>query len=266
MSGGTKKQYKQYPINSIQEACQVLGSLIVGVIDNLKKYKEYSKEVKQLLDCTDEKVTAKVYEDINDKLLYRQFELLKYIADHQGSSFSYIDIRALYEKRGYLKSSLTDEAKKILNEFLDLRNWTFHNPQSMMVARKEVTEKSVSPELRPYVKIVPQLNPIVIPKAVTYDLPYINSLLLLTQARIKRYDYILDCMKKDYQELFDSLESNLFIIDQYGLKQEVQYIEYEFDMRLSDNSNNVAQVSMAIQKSKYDGTDDDYNKWALFHG
>lgn len=71
MSGGTKKQYKQYPINSIQEACQVLGSLIVGVIDNLKKYKEYSKEVKQLLDCTDEKVTAKVYEDINDKLLYR---------------------------------------------------------------------------------------------------------------------------------------------------------------------------------------------------
>ncbi len=265
MSGGTKKQYKQYPINNIPEACQVLGSLIVGVIGNLEKYKEYSQEVQKLFDYTDERVTAKIYEDIHDKLLYRQFELLKYIADHQGSSFSYIDIRMLYEKMGYLKSNLTDEAKMILNEFLDLRNWTFHNPQSMMVAQKEVTEKSIAPELKPYVKPVPQLNPIMIPKAVTYDLPYINSLLVLTQARIKRYEYILNCMKKDYQELFDSLENKPFIIGQYGLKREVQYIEYQFDMRLRDNSNNIAQVSMAIQKSKYDGTDDAYNKWALFH-
>lgn len=112
MSGGTKKQYKQYPINDIQVACQVLGSLIVGVIGNLNKYKEYSQEVQQLIDRTTESAIAKEYESINDKLLYRQHELLKYIADHQGASFSYIDIRALYEKKGYLKNSLMDEAKK----------------------------------------------------------------------------------------------------------------------------------------------------------
>ena len=100
MSGGTKKQYKQYPINDIQVACQVLGSLIVGVIGNLNKYKEYSQEVQQLIDRTTESAIAKEYESINDKLLYRQHELLKYIADHQGASFSYIDIRALYEKKG----------------------------------------------------------------------------------------------------------------------------------------------------------------------
>lgn len=45
MSGGTKKQYKQYPINSIQEACQVLGSLIVGVIGNLKNIKSIPKKL-----------------------------------------------------------------------------------------------------------------------------------------------------------------------------------------------------------------------------
>lgn len=67
MSGGTKKQYKQYPINNIPEACQVLGSLIVGVIGNLEKYKEYSQEVQKLFDYTDERVTAKIYEDIHDK-------------------------------------------------------------------------------------------------------------------------------------------------------------------------------------------------------
>ncbi len=266
MSGGTKKQYKQYPINDIQVACQVLGSLIVGVIGNLNKYKEYSQEVQQLIDRTTESAIAKEYESINDKLLYRQHELLKYIADHQGASFSYIDIRALYEKKGYLKNSLTDEAKKILNEFLDLRNWTFHNAQSIMVAGKEVAEKSIAPQLKPYVKIEPELNPLLIPKAITYDLPYINSLLMLTKNRIEKYEYILGCMKKDYQELFDSLETKPLFIGQYGLDWRVQYIEYPLEIKLSDISNNIAQVSMAIQKSKYDGTDDSYNKWAFFRG
>lgn len=266
MSGGTKKQYKQYPINDIQVACQVLGSLIVGVIGNLNKYKEYSQEVQQLIDRTTESAIAKEYESINDKLLYRQHELLKYIADHQGTSFSYIDIRALYEKKGYLKNNLTDEAKKILNEFLDLRNWTFHNAQSIMVAGKEVAEKSIAPQLKPYVKIEPELNPLLIPKAITYDLPYINSLLMLTKNRIEKYEYILGCMKKDYQELFDSLETKPLFIGQYGLDWRVQYIEYPLEIKLSDISNNIAQVSMAIQKSKYDGTDDSYNKWAFFRG
>ena len=36
MSGGTKKQYKQYPINSIQEACQVHMSTEKSVNRSLK--------------------------------------------------------------------------------------------------------------------------------------------------------------------------------------------------------------------------------------
>lgn len=243
-----------------------MGTLIVGVIGNLKKYEEYSLEVEQLFNNSNESVEAKKYEDINDKLMYRQFELLKYIADHQGLSFSYIDIRALYEKKGYLKSKLPEETVEILNEFLHIRNWTFHNAQSVMAAQKEVIEKNILSEFKPYIKIEPQINPIYIPKAVSYDLPYLNSLLLHTKARIMRYKHILDSMKKDYQELFDSLGVKPIFIGPYGFKKEVQYIEHPIQIKLNDKSNNVAQISMAIQKSKYDGTDESYNKWAIFHG
>lgn len=60
---------------------------------NLEKYKEYASEAESLLESTQEEyVPAKEYDDVNDKLLYRQREILKFTADHQSSSFSYIGI------------------------------------------------------------------------------------------------------------------------------------------------------------------------------
>lgn len=89
MSGGSKKQFKQFRIDSIEDACFVLGGIISGVTVNLKKYKEYTHEAEALLKNTETKfVPAKEYEDINDKLLYRQREILKVSADQQSSSFS----------------------------------------------------------------------------------------------------------------------------------------------------------------------------------
>lgn len=89
MSNGTQKQYKQFPINDESDACVVLGSLISGVIINLEKYSEYANEAIELLKNLDEEyVPAKDYDGINDKLLYRQHEILKFISDHQKSSFS----------------------------------------------------------------------------------------------------------------------------------------------------------------------------------
>lgn len=41
MSSGTKKQYKQFTVNYIQDACLALVMLISGTIVNLEKYKEY---------------------------------------------------------------------------------------------------------------------------------------------------------------------------------------------------------------------------------
>ena len=134
MSGGTKQQFKQFTINSIQDACLALGMLISGVVVNLEKYKEYATEAELLLEKTDgEYVPAKEYESVNDKLLFRQREILKLTADHQSSSFSYIDLRKHLEKNKYLSSSLSQEVTDLLSEFLDIRNWSFHNPQSLMV-------------------------------------------------------------------------------------------------------------------------------------
>ena len=50
MSGGTKQQFKQFTINSIQDACLALGMLISGVVVNLEKYKEYATEAELLLN------------------------------------------------------------------------------------------------------------------------------------------------------------------------------------------------------------------------
>ena len=37
---------------------------------------------------------------------------------------------------------LSDDMTRVLNELLEIRNWTFHNPQSRMVAAKEIAEKN----------------------------------------------------------------------------------------------------------------------------
>ena len=144
MSRGTKQQFKQFSIDNLQDACLALGSLISALLIHYEKYKEYSDEAESLLEKSDaEYIAAKEYDDIKDKLLYRQHEILKLTADHQSSSFSYKDLRKLLEKKGYISTPLSDKNVEILNELLDVRNWTFHNPQSLMVAAKEAAERMV---------------------------------------------------------------------------------------------------------------------------
>lgn len=78
MSGGSKQRYKQFAINSAQDACIVLASLISGITLNLAKYKEYALEAEDLLQNLEgDYIVAKLYDDINDKLLFRQHEMLK---------------------------------------------------------------------------------------------------------------------------------------------------------------------------------------------
>lgn len=73
MSSGSKKKLKQFTIDNIQDGCIALSMLITGVIVNLEKYKEYAEEAEQLLSNIDlECIPAKMYDDINDKLLYAE--------------------------------------------------------------------------------------------------------------------------------------------------------------------------------------------------
>ena len=264
MSSGTKKQFKQFSIDSSQDACLALGMVISGVIINLEKYKEYADEAEILLENSDaEYIPAKVYDDINDKLLYRQREILKLSADHQSSSFSYIGLRKLYEKKGYLKTSLSGEMVTLLNEMLDVRNWTFHNPQSLMVAAKEAAEKGIPAELKGIAKIVPQLNPIIVQKIDKYELLMLASLTIHTQKRIEQFETVLNSMKSDYQEMFDSIEDKPLLMTAQGASSEVQYQDRFITSQFVGYQSDIAQISMAIQKSKYDGTDNVFNKWVV---
>lgn len=224
MSGGTKQQFKQFSITCAEDACLVLGMLISGMTVNLEKYKEYASEAESLLESTQEEyVPAKEYDDVYDKLLYRQREILKFTADHQSSSFSYIDLRKILEKHKYVSSPLSEEVSAILSEFLDVRNWTFHNPQSLMVAAKEVAHKDIPDELKEIAQVTPQLNPVLIRKICRYELVMLASLTIHAQKRIEQFEKVLRSMKTDYQEIYDSIENKPFLMTAHGLSDRVQY-------------------------------------------
>lgn len=208
-------------------------------------------------------IDAKIYDDTHDKLLYRQHELLKFLADYQSSSFSYIMFRKIAQKMGFIKTNLPKDIEKMLDDLLDVRNWTFHNPQSMMVAAKEAYEKNLPDWLIGKVKIVPQLNPIVITKISKYETVVLSSLVLHTESRIRIYNSILSRMKLDYQEMYESIKNKCYILTDNGISDSVQLLEDYRISGLSDYVSDLKQISMAIQKSEYEGSKEDFDKCVI---
>lgn len=264
MAKGSKKQFKQFQIDSIEDACSIMASLISPLIIHLQKYKEYTREAVSLLKETDcEFVPAKEYEDINDKLLCRQHAILKLVADRQNSSFSYVAFRDFLVKKKYLSMPLSMEITQLLNELLSLRNWSFHNAQSQMVASKEVAKRWIPEEFRDSITLTYQLNPVIVTKIEKYELVMLVSLIDHASKRIEQYEKILAQMKMDYQEMIDSLEDMPLLLGQDGFSQKVQYVEQNVTMRLESQFTDASQISMAIQESKYDGSDESYHKHSI---
>lgn len=261
MSKGNKKQYKQFAINSLEDGCLVLKSLIVPVIIDLEKFRNYSDEAEVLLEKykLDGFIPANIYDSIHDKILYQQRELLRFMADHQSSSFSYISVRELLEKKGFLKSSLTENSNKTLKELLDIRNWSFHNAQSMLVADLEMAKKSIPSEMVGSVEIKQMLNPVVIRKVKTYTWKMFADFVFHNKVRLAQFELILSEMKKDYQEMYGFLSDTAFIQTSSGLSREVQYIEQEIENQNPKKAgSSIASLSMKIQKGKYDGSNERY--------
>lgn len=267
-----QKNYKQYPIYKLEEGMMVLGSLISGVAVNLKKYKIYDEEVSALIkkyeQLTNESeedilIPADEYDSINDKLLYRQREILKYIADCQKSSFSYISFRKILVKNKLIFTQLDEHISVILNDFLDIRNWTFHNPQSMMVASSEVAEKSIPKEWKGLINVTPQINPIIISHVSGYDFLMLLSLSWHNQKRSEQFELVLNQMKADYEEMYNQLEHKPICLNKAIDTSKVVYYETQNPIRFVSTTTDVSQISMAIQKSKYDGSDEKYNEWAI---
>lgn len=266
MSKGSEKQYKQFVINTIEDGMLVLKSLIVPVITDLEKFNDYAKEAESLLDQykPDDSIPARVYDSLHDKLLYQQRELLRFIADHQSSSFSYVAVRPLLVKKGFLKREIDESNKKILNELLDIRNWSFHNAQSMTVADLEIAKKSVLTAFAESIEIKPMLNPVVIRRVKTYSWKMLADFIAHNAVRSGQFEKILAEMKADYQEMYYQLPEAPFMMVSFGagLTREVQYIEQEVFMQSPEKAGRaIAALSMGIQKGKYDGTDESFHQW-----
>lgn len=88
-------------INTIEDAYLLLKDLIIPVIIDLEKFKMCSDEAEQILEkyTPTTPIPANVYDSIHDKILYQQRELLRFLADHQAFSFSYIEVRKILAKK-----------------------------------------------------------------------------------------------------------------------------------------------------------------------
>lgn len=262
----SKQQYKQFAINTIEDGMLVLKSLIVPVITDLEKFNDYAKEAESLLDQykPDNSIPARVYDSLHDKLLYQQRELLRFIADHQSSSFSYIAVRTLLVKKGFLKREIDESNRIILNELLDIRNWSFHNAQSMTVADLEIAKKTVPAPLAESIEIKPMLNPIVVRRVKTYSWKMLADFVVHNTVRSSQFEKMLTEMKADYQEMYDQLPETTFMMVSCGtgLTREIQYIEQEVFMQNPEKAGRaIASLSMGIQKGKYDGTNEAFQQW-----
>lgn len=271
MSKG-KNFYKQFSLDSIDKGLLALGSLISYVTINLIKYKEYFSELEGLLDkyCMQLEnstreiyIPAKEYDDINDKLLFRQRELIKFTADESNDSFSYLNLRKRLVKFKYLQRPLDTEVSQMLNTLLKIRNWSFHNPQSSLVAAYECATKGVPKDLSDFAKIESQLNPVIINITTQYELSMLFTLMIHVESMINQFELILKNMKIDYSEMYEKTEFKQFHFKNGRLTQEVIYLENPRICRLNDMSTDVIQLSMAIQKSEYDGSDESFEKLVM---
>lgn len=262
MSKGKNGNYKIYPISNVDDALSVIGNLIIAVDSNLDRYVFYTEKLKSLIaelqaskSSRPTYITSVDFDAINDCLLYRQREILKYVADEQSSSFSYKNVRKYILKQGYLAKKLTDKDTQLLNEMLTLRNWSFHNAQSNYTASQQVAKNSIIPALKNHVAILPQLNPLIRYENDFYDISFLESLLVHNLLRISQFTAVLSLMKIDYEEMYKTKSQEGLLISNFGVMDtsKVNYLTIHNDkpQTVASADAAVADISMQIQKGSF---------------
>lgn len=265
------KQFKQFSINTLSDALLALNALISPSISNLNKFEVYSKEAVSIRDHYQDGdlIPSDVYEAVHDKTLFCQRELLEYMADETKDTFSYKSLRKTLIKKGFLVRQLDQDTVEILNELHIIRNWTFHNVQSRLVAEKEVMQKTIPSEYGGVAEIEPQLNPIVVVKYKAYTKDVLESFIHHNLTRSAQFSIILEEMKRDYQDMYDQLD-NPKMVSRFGTQllvddcksiTPVRTTVYEQIYGSKGNESDIPNLSMAIQKGKYDGTQESFDKY-----
>lgn len=268
-----KKEYKNYHINCYEDALKVLHSLITNITIHMNKYAEYSNELLEFIINYQDKqkttpIDSKVFYDFDDKIRYRQMMILRMISDEQKESFSYKNVRKTLKKIGYIDKDLPESVGNILNEFLEIRNWSFHNTQSALNATDEVAKMSIPRDLEKLVVVKPQLNPVITLIYDYFDISYLESLCVHTVNRLKQFETILKYMKKDYEHIYEKTNPVGFQVINGTELIDNQKVIYKImhDKRpkhIMDKNDMIPQISMAMQKKKYDGTKECFDKLTL---
>lgn len=245
-----KKNYKNLDFNCKNDYLYALYSLIINAVKNLNKYKRYNNELSNYLSSLDESIeyiSAEIYEEWEDKIQNTSRALMMVFVDEASTGFSYVMFRKLMKKTEYKLNDLSRDVEDNLKELRDVRNWSFHLAQSNFVASKEVFMKSIAPDFQKYITY--DFNPIKIPKDIEANILLLHSLFIHTDSRITIYDELIKCMVSDMELL---------------LGQKVSFVELiNPKIEMFDNGFALAQLSMAMQKRKYDGSDEAYEKITL---
>jgi hypothetical protein len=240
-----------------------LNRLICQVYRQLDKYIKYEKELEDIIYSHTEfnenntikattNISAYEYESIDDKIHNVSMELVKLIGDNTNDSASYFKFRKMLEKNtiNLPFNILSDEINVYLKNINDLRNWMFHNPESLYVSEEEYARASIPDYLRPYTTMSFRSSPIIISYADEYNINMAVSLMLHSQKRIDMFKKIYENMINDYEKML-------------GQKVDIQF-KKEALISLGDDTTDIVQLSYAIQKKKYRGNEDDIkNLWKL---
>ena len=255
------KKYKRLTFEKKEDFIYALFRLIIQVSSSLQQYKTYAldleKEVEPFLRKEEGKtnsfISADLYNSIHRKLHDVSSELMKYIADLQDSSISYNMFRKIVDNNKAIVSlpSLSDDVQHEIKELLDVRNWSFHNPQSLYVADKEKFDKQIPKELKQFIDWNMTFNPIKIIVPTKYDACCLVSLYIHVSKRIEIFEQILKSMLNDYSALLGR-SASIEIIHDPGITP------------LFSDSDSQIQLSMAIQKGKYSGSMEDFRRFTFY--
>lgn len=164
--------------------------------------------------------------------------------DDANGAISYVRKRRLLEKTPYKPQGLDQEVDGNMRELRDVRNWSFHLPQTNFVAMKEVYFKNLPKELRQYVKY--EFNPIKVGVQEKCSIKFLESLYLHAAKRIEVFETILNSMLRDFEDL---------------LGEEVSVVEIqEAPGGFMGASTVSAQLSMAMNRRKYGGSNEKYEE------
>lgn len=242
------KDYKLFNFNSKDDYLFVLYGLISRMYKSLKRYKRYQEGLENyLLSLIDEEmiyVDTDICEEWQDKVLSVSRGIMTVLIDEVKGGISYVKLRKMLNKTEFKLEPLGDDIEKELAELRDVRNWSFHLPQTDFVAAKEVFLKNIPKELHQCVTY--NFNPIKIEVFDKTNRMFLESLYLHNKRRIEIFDKIFAEMIKDFETL---------------LGQHVEVVEInEKPAELLDETSATIQLSMAMNRRKYDGSNKMYEK------